>query len=146
MATFEMEGVPEISCVGCPVIGRSSPFLITWFPIECAPRCLCIQMRLCGRNLSHKNQVVQRLNGPFSLENGPSILGGNTTLWHLLAVGRSHLCRLYPLIELRFGKQTQFYRRFLEGFTRVESLFGHLGCIVITNVGIEGRHQHEGVI
>ena len=63
-----------------------------------------------------------------------------------LHTGAEHILRTDPLIELFFREQAELQGLFLECGSVLMSRLGDLGRIIITDVGIESRHQHQGVL
>src|SRR5262245_33294732 len=59
------------------------------------------------------------------------------------ALWRDHVLTAHQLIELLAGHQAKFHNRFAQGLALFVRLLGDLGGVVVTNVRIERRDQHQ---
>ncbi len=54
-----------------------------------------------------------------------------------------HALGANPIIELIVRQVAQFKRRFPKGRSFFVRVFGNLGRLVVSDVVVEGRHQHQ---
>src|SRR5579883_2609880 len=57
-----------------------------------------------------------------------------------------HLLRAYRLVELRAREVPEPNRRLAQGDAFAMRLLRHLGRPVVADEGVEGGHQHEGIL
>lgn len=60
--------------------------------------------------------------------------------------GAHHLLRAHPLIELRLSQVTQLQRRLLQREALLVGVLCNVGSLVISDVGVQSSHQHQGVV
>ncbi len=65
----------------------------------------------------------------------------------LVGLGWSqHELRADPLLELLVVQKTEGDGGLLQGGALLVGLLGALGCVVVTNVGVQGGHQHQRLV
>ena len=74
---------------------------------------------------------------PFRQNFGPYAVLDSTLICARHALGAN------PIIELIVGQVAQFKRRLAKGRSFFVRVFGNLGRLVVPDVVVEGRHQHQ---